>query len=566
MKIGQLYFDKLNGPTYFTVLQPSDELIQLLNRYIPPLIMIGDYHERRDNLCDIKPFSTNILSTFTPMWLRLMDSLTTDKIPIKYYIEGYIPDQMLNTTLYMKKELRNWNYQNNRDTIMNYIPIYHQECLSTNPQIVDDCLTKNIEYKLIDWRLGNSNARLTSEDYDKNKIKSYRFLEQNMFKKKKYKDDKQLKISQKRKLPIYENFIDVYESYVVETITHRCDNINFINRSNKINNKSVFNIIKLAYKDPRKCAETLFDIYNNQVKSGCKLYKIADDMNCLELAQNMFIEYFIQIMKYDKDIVKIKDTLFDAIQNFDIYYSSLQSLFITKYSSYFDFDYTEIPTHSQHIANVYKKTIDEYQRSFSIFAATISIPFIDLYALFDSWKNPNILSVYNAGDFHIRNLYKILTDHQLYKSIYVSDSMFIRSQHIDVSRCLEFDIKFNLDIDHLIISHLLKHKDMMNNHDEIIQSLYEKHQLNLERKEFLGDELYQEMLQGLTLSKEQIDQICLNNQTNYKNCLAHLEIEPELELKFSQKEYIKNKKIKVFKDYFEPYTFVEFSSLNINSK
>ena len=51
LTIGNMIFDKLSGPTSLSVLQPTIKLNKLLKHFTPILVLLGDIHDTRKNIC-----------------------------------------------------------------------------------------------------------------------------------------------------------------------------------------------------------------------------------------------------------------------------------------------------------------------------------------------------------------------------------------------------------------------------------------------------------------------------------------------------------------------------------
>ena len=109
LTLGYLEFQKVSGPTSLRVLTPTQKLKDLVEHYLPVLVLIGDIHDRLQGLCNNVTDST--LAVYTPLWLRLLDSLGCDLLPVDYFVEAFFPVELLRTPYYLQDANKRFLYK-----------------------------------------------------------------------------------------------------------------------------------------------------------------------------------------------------------------------------------------------------------------------------------------------------------------------------------------------------------------------------------------------------------------------------------------------------------------------
>ncbi len=502
--IGDLSFKEVSGPTSITVLFPKFEIFNRINNFIPPIILLGDEHSNRKSICTP---SLDVLSTFSPFWMRLIDSIGTKKFPVQYFIEANFPTNLLSSSYYLHEDLKHWNYEVSNDNIMSYIPIYHPECFDENNV---SCITKFTNYQYADLRLGYSVSKISLHDSHKIKRHVLKFVK-NIYPLSLQKT----KRSYDRKELIYKETTQDYESIVYDTIENALSQHRSFDYKNVayINGYSILDILQLIYDDPTKLSRIIFNKKSKLVQTNSKLYNIIKSLD-IDFCIDLFQKYLVYIISVDKDIRLAKDKILSGIQKYK-YHTSL----LNNYGSYG----TKIKIKNTDYNLLYK--IEKYEKAINNImlynkcckniATTIMMPFNDLFVLFKSWTSCQI-SIYNAGNDHclylrefLKNYYEPIicenSSQNLYKTKY--------NENANVVRCISFK-DIDLNIDHLLIENLFNQMDKVP--QEYNTEMKSKFKLNSERINILGRELYIEMLKGIIISPEILKEKCkdINDCTN----------------------------------------------------
>jgi len=545
--IGQLEFDKISGPVSFSILIPTNDLILTNNHFMPIIILIGDEHTSRKNICI--PTLDNVINIFTPLWLRLIDSLGCDNFKVDYFVEANFPLELLKLKHYLSDEIKYWYYTKS-ESVMGYIPSYHNECFLNES---NKCITSNINYFYADLRLGHSTSTIKDEDEDFINDKVLKLVDNTIY------DKSSNKRSRQRKKRIYRKATDDYESMLYRTIQFSLSESRSYNKTHipLINNKTVFDIINLVYINPYECGKILFDIKDNLIIKKSKLYKVIDKNN-LEFYLNLFYNYFEYVVKNDEKLKEVQEDILEGIENYKydtniikteqyIDYSSSRKSNTKCEDNYNISTYSTIKSNNE-CKKLYDR-IKKYTKATKEVATTLLIPFNDMYFLFKSWRKNiiNCISIYNAGDFHCNFLKNFLTDPSINKILKAYNSLYFdkhseetynintddkykddyydyvnneQIQNNEIKRCLEFSNVESINLDSIIIDNIMNQKEYIT--DKNILTNY-KDKLNIIKKriDLLGEEIYKEMLSGRLISKEEIIDKCSNitKSSSIEECL-----------------------------------------------
>ena len=539
LTVSKLSFNDISGPTTFYLIEPTDFFTKKFNRYIPSMLLLGDHHQQISQLChDTDKF----IGTYTTLWFRCLDSYTTkDQTSIDYFIESYFPEDLLDDPYYFQDETIKWFISSSKKTIMNVLPNFNGECFSMNSSIkAKKCMTSNINYYLVDTRLGKQFLHLHPSDNTEQDLEDLVYQYYPEYKKNQLlgKKDSKQKRSEKRKKKIHQASVKVYENIIHKRIInclseHRSEDVTHVL---KINEQSVFDLIKMLYKNPRKCASMLFD-FKNPLITTCNLYKIIIELKLSikniftqqDIEQSMydlFVDYFEYVVTTDKAIndPDFKKRLYKGMANYEDetfnYYNDLSA--VRQYNVDDDQeDEDEIETQLDYKNKVKRHELKftQYVKDTKELASTILIPFVDLFSLISSWCKPqSILSVYQCGELHTQYLRDFLVQKKYYKSIY-------SAQNQKQEQCLTID--FNLD------EYLTKNlKNTTFN-----QAFKAQMKIIKNRTQILKPNLYKQMLYGRVLTKEQLLTMC--NYKNLETCMHDLGLSDTIEV-FVPEEY-KNK-------------------------
>jgi hypothetical protein len=547
LQIGGVTYNRLSGPTSFSILKPTLRLQNILNHYSPTIILLGDIHDTKDTICDVNIVNdkdNSTISTYTTLWLRCLDSLGTTELPVRYFVESDFPLEYLNLSYYTMEERKQWIYKNGDKTIMSYPMKQVPECFSTNPKIRESCITPNVYYYFSDLREGSEFSLLHSQHKQDLQKKSIQLAEKIIprhlitykIPKHSEKTNKIKSISYGQKKKIYKHTVDSYESILYSTFKHALSmNRSLSNKLNTINGLSVLDCLELLYENPKELAHILFDMTLQTIKETSKVYLSLQNVfngdtfvdsigNKKQYLLDLFNDYFVYIMEHDTDIYEYKDIIFKGINRYErdiedikLYRSWIKrraKLKKTVFDSDIDSDTDNSDIESEELLRLKIRKIEsrfkKYNEACEMIAITIFIPFNDMFFLFSSWSHYEYssVSIYHCGEFHSNYLFEFLSIKGIYEGI--REPMNDEDEDINSNQCIMFQEIIQAD---KIIT------------DNIVQSSYIYEDTKIDyinkvsviknRVHILGLHLYKEMLQGKLLSSDK-----------YKECCSRLNIHP----------------------------------------
>jgi hypothetical protein len=524
LTIGQLTFDALNGPVSFRCLKPTTRLIERgINANV--LLCLGDEHQSRNKVCNIfDPWSTEqpetprTLSTFTPLFLRILDSLGTQQCPVDYFVEAYFPTEFLSSNMYFADEYKPWVYQVDDETVMTWVAKFHLECFAQSANVQLQCPSSNVQYHFADLRLGKTFAKLEKEHSNTIKTKAVDAAIQNFYPYATVKKTTHDTFSRDRKLRIYKQSVDMYENLLYNTFL----NIQspYRSRSNgkvaTINEVSVFEILKLLYDQPEKCAQLLFDPSSRYIRKSSMLYaaiqssvpvNIKEDV-WVKWCTQLFTHYFAFVVKSDSELQQSKDKVIASIKSYGVISAELKmyaevtgrtlnisqhrnTKIVSRYTDKKSFTPSQLMFYED-----LRATLRDYREIYDTVATSMLVPFNDMFVLFSSWKTNTCtpLTLYHAGEFHCKQLAQFLIDGGLYE--YATPSV---EPSAKVNRCLNMN-KQNYDVDAAIsetfqaILQYKKYQEEYKNKQTIVYN----------RISVLGVKLYKQVLSGRLITHQEL--------------------------------------------------------------
>jgi hypothetical protein len=520
LTIGNMIFDKLSGPTSLSVLQPTIKLNKLLKHFTPILVLLGDIHDTRKNICKDDD-ALEVLSTFTPLFLRILDSFCINELPLLYFVEGSFPLDLLDSPYYLRDDKKKWLIKSNGKTVMTYALKYHPECFSTNEKVKQQgCVTSNIKYYFADLRLGISFANINKIDKDMLQTKSLSTAQKitpRIVLKSSSSKPSTVHSREQRNM-IYANSEDTFESIVYSTIESALsENRSFRERKvAHILDTDIRIILKLVFENPEKCSQLIFDPSNDTVKTTSLLYKAIigvsnDDVTIKKLVQ-LFQEYFVFICENDEELLICKFKIFKAIKNYDKDTKLLKRLYYQNIKIQIDED--DLSTEQIIERKKIKKQVEEYNEACEMIATTIFMAFNEMYYLFSSWNKQqySCMSIYHCREQHS----KYLSEFLVFKGLYTIDEVRNKKD----KQCLVFQ-KRDLDIDSIVRTHILSSQSLAY---ETKQNYLVKSFTIKQRIEILGYMNYLNMLSGEILSNDEFEDICAASNTTPKKCLEMLDM------------------------------------------
>jgi hypothetical protein len=551
LTLGQLQFNKLNGPVSFRCLKPTTKLSQTLGRHLPILMLLGDSHYSRKNLCEKE--SKEILSVFTALFLRILDSIGTKECPVEYYLEAFFPPELLQDPWYLSAERKHWVYEVDNKTVMTWIAKYHLECFSQLSGPLLQCPTTNVQYQFSDLRLGQTFAKLNSSDKYKSMNDAILTAETYMFAPlveaaSKASSKAHKTFSRNRKKYIYEHSIDKYESLLHDTIAscHSPYRSRSSDRIPVINGVPVFQIIDLLYSNPKQCANILFDLQSRAVRKHSMLYEairssLSSDFSeekWMEWCQQIFVKYFVYVCKQDQSLAEHEKIVKKSMKTYNQVSEMLRAytLVTGKVLSISQNDkiVRKDPFEglSEEIAHQFQKlasTIELYEKAFTSLATTMLIPFNDLFMMFSGWK-PAVLSplvVYHAGDFHCSCLTQFLIQEKLFE--HATPQIELNSK---TSRCLDMT-NLDINVDQAVFKNLIASKQ-----NQAYINLKNKRTIVYNRIQIFGEKLYKEILSGRLVTKQELTKLLQNFEVSeIKEATESLDIKTLSQEVFIPSEY-----------------------------
>jgi hypothetical protein len=561
MRLGQCSFERISGPVSITVLQPTALLREKIGHFTPILMLIGDYHEQTDTMCEPKELqSLDVLSMYSPVWLRLLDSIATFSLPVRYFVEANFPVELLNTSKYLVEERKPWMYEIDNNTIMTYTAKHHPECYSKNSVIQQSCITSNMSYEFADLRLGITFAKLTPEDAQEmqqsgitiSEIVAPRTSGRSPVLIKRVVKTR----SRKAQQYIYKQTESTYESVMYQTFKNCLTKSRplDVHKRIMINGVSILKIIKMLFSSPLKVIKLLYDplsstedVLRVQIQQTSKMFKAmqATSADMTDLLQ-LFYQYFVYVMRHDSELRNCKQVLMDAILNYEEDTNILHRMKhrrIPRRNSN-DLDEDELLARAEEMS--LKARLKQYEEACDTLAATMFLPFNDMFYLFSTWspKEYSSLSVYHCGDDHCSHLFEFLTSEQLYKgwSMYSLDEQDNKLQCIDVSNSVQIFAGHpdTIDsIDAMIQQNILHASDLdMDTKQDFVTKQY----IIKNRVRVLGLVQYKRMLSGQLLPKQQLLQLCTQHQLSEKQCKQQLDLS-DANVVFVPSEYLSKLKI-----------------------
>jgi hypothetical protein len=521
LTIGNLYFEKLSGPISLSILQPTNDLTKIISHFTPILLLVGDIHHTRKTICKDEN-SVTTLSTFTPFWLRILDSLATTELPVLYFVEGSFPVDLLDSPYYLRDDKKKWLMKLKDKTVMTYALKYHPECFSSNKKIKQQgCVTSNINYYFADLRLGISFANINKKDRETIQTRSVE-LAQKITPRillTSQKHDNPSDHSRHQRSLIYSESEDTFESVVYSSIESALsENRSFTERKvTHILDTDIRIILELIFKNPKKCSQLIFDASNEEVQTSSLLYKamigVSVDKKTIKKLVKLFQDYFVYICENDQELLMNKFLIFKALKNYDKDTKILKRMFYQNIKIEVDED--ELTDDEIVERRKINKEIESYNQACETIATTIFMAFNEMYYLFSSWSKQQYssMSIYHCGDQHS----KYLSDFLISKGLYTSVEEVRNKKD---NQCLTFKRR-DFDIDSIISKNILSSPKIAY---DTKQNYLIKQYINKQRIAVLGDMNYFNMLSGEILSNDEFEQICDDHNLTNKKCLELLDM------------------------------------------
>ncbi len=151
--------DKISGPVFCTYLVPNESVFETYrsrNIFLPLFLFFGDVHASIQNMCRPCEQSDGCYRIYDKELLQLLDTLSTDKNPVDFYVETFSDEQYDDLRYYVSKVSRE-EILNKHRTPMNLLMFGDTEiCFKRTKrgtvEYEEKCPTKNIRWHYSDPR------------------------------------------------------------------------------------------------------------------------------------------------------------------------------------------------------------------------------------------------------------------------------------------------------------------------------------------------------------------------------------------------------------------------------
>ena len=500
LQINWIDIKYLGGPISFAILTPTS-VLPFKNKH--PLILLGDHHGCRKNICDYKKIARKhkekqiIVHTNTPVWFRLLDCYGTVEHPVQYFVESYFEKNLINDPFYQDESNSKWMTSSSFVSFMNYIVKFHPSCFQHDSK---HCITTNIKYNFADLRLSVDYLHLTQEH--ENIIKANSFLQINNDKvhqdstymlKKLAKKIEQRKVSTDtdesnkiisklpaiKSFPFYENQLSFYIDLYLTKDRFELDE-NKYDRLFHFNGRQIIQYsIDLEFN---KLFHLIFNPNSKYLQEHSKLFQVCKQLD-FEWCLNIFEKYFVYFMKNNNHtILKYKHLYQHAIHRYQIDSSEILQLNIKQLQRTIGRDHE----YNYHQYFDVSKYLSDYKILSEYLSTIIMCSFNDMFMFFSSLLHSSPLSVYNAGNKHVVNLYKFLIQEKFYSGTILGHQETEIDDDDDHKHCIKFND--HIDIDNIVYPYVDT----------------QKRELIIRRFDGLGSIDFLHVLRGNYLSHDQI--------------------------------------------------------------
>lgn len=551
LTIGQIPVDYLGGPVAFSVLEPTDALqkycvVAKQAKQFSPILLLADEHESIGSTCKDIPEClqerTVCLSTLSPTWFRLIDTLAFGKKKVDYFFEANIFTKYLDELSQDEFSLTAFNMQLSP---LSYVPRYHPKCFQGKNK--EFCMTENIRYHVSDIRHDSSMNHYTKEQINKLVYMNELMKHDNLTSKKMYENtladisnEDIMKEVEKLYIPRIEltnPHYPYFESYLHWVMKHCLSRARtqYGDEKMKFFDIEGSKLWELAINEEEKFYDTIFG--HPKFQTSSLFMKQLNKRNTLS-QDNSLDDKLINSSRRDSEEVDVKtndtscmntEETIKLCKDFMRYYrkkcplSQENCLLIlegihnyTAETRRYKNAISSISKNSKHEECIGAK-LSIYEDACHDICTDLFIPITDFLMWIRSVKNSlsSVCTIYNAGEHHTSNFYDFfVNEKKLYNDYFLSGDMraticfpsLPSRPHLTsperkekLIRCLHF--KGNLSLDELLYKN-----------DITTPSFIQKHVFLTNRIGAFGIPRYLKMLRGKPFSEEELLNI-LRQQT-----------------------------------------------------
>jgi hypothetical protein len=252
-----------------------------------------------------------------------------------------------------------------------------------------------------------------------------------------------------------------------------------------------------------------------EFKAKSVIYKrIKESIFKEEFCLNLFKEY----VKYffEKNPIKNKKDCYNCV-------SRVETL--------------ELGIRRRRVSNyVYNQSIDAIEKATNSCANVLFVPIMDFYFLITSWKEQyknSIMSVYIAGDDHVKNIRRFLITKgyyneyfNIYNDLKTKDNKYIYGEK-KLIRCIEIPKNIPYSIDDKLMEIFIN-----NNQINKAKMILNKNKLQNKRIKYFGEKVIREMLNGKAYSRDKLIDAYRNHTMDNIKKVTPVSFLDDLELDF----------------------------------
>jgi hypothetical protein len=418
LTIGQIPIAYLGGPTTISCISPTERLTTLFDVEVDvtdyaSILLLGDEHSDVALTCrDVKDCQQNKVvctSTVSPLWFRILDSLSFDNYKVNYFIEHNIHTKLFDTDMFENDDLVLQMFQADFSP-MTYVSKYHPKCFSQKTK--EHCMTSNIQYHVCDIRMYSDYMSCTNDHRNRLAVLNQLMI----LKDNPHRQSDHQKLAQwlsksdggqMDELDVHIPYPEVdnphypyFESYLCYVL-ERClsgDRIYYPNGMKFFDDLGI-DLLQLAVEDHSQWLDTIFEhprfLDTSIIVKQIKQTKMNVDKG-LSLFRT-FCEYHRAKCPVSKEL---KTKLLKGIEEYTV-------------QTFYQNMYVKRPIRSSSKQKPFSHTISELTTAAEELCIDLMLPFADFYMWVRSIKPSlkSVLTVYNAGEYHTVSFTKFFAEH-----------------------------------------------------------------------------------------------------------------------------------------------------------
>ena len=508
LTIGQVPISFLGGPDYLRIIEPTEQLSTLCKseaptHHFPPLLIIGD--DRKFTCSDVPDcLNDNItcLSTMSPVWFRLLDTLAFENQQVDYFLEANIYFKYINDTNLLSDDEKSITAFNIANSPLTYIPNYHPQCFKSKDK--DLCMTQNVRYHVCDVRMYSDYVNYSPDHAITNLLVRYTNMSETeahgIAKSWFGNPDNALHILTKYKIPSTEMDLPYYpyfESYL-HYVMKKCLGLSRTRYKGGMDffGQSGISLWQDFFASPSKFIKSLIN-HPKFTTHSIIMKQLRQHSFDAKKVKKLFAEFFLYYLSVCQIDDRNKSIVLKGISNYsgdlNEYHRNKSSLRV-----------------SDNKKSIYDK-FEEYEEACDDLCINIFMAFTDFYmwvrSTKDSIANTSVLTVFNAGSNHTTFLSQFMVNKGFYKHHYqggnenkncyptVPVRLHINRplKYVVQIRCIKFVEDFSID------------EMVYEKYDDPV--VEDHHGLISTRLTILGRKRYLQMLRGKPFSENELSSI-----------------------------------------------------------